>query len=321
MSGRGAGDGGFAATVAGMAILAPDPVSAAAPRLSIVVITWNEREELARCLEALAAHPAEGGQEVIVVDNASTDGTDEVLASHPEVRVLRNSENRGVTVARNQGLAVACGRYVAMLDSDAYVGPGALERLCAHLDDNPDVGMVGPELRYEDGSLQMSCRRVPSPMAVVANRLPSVAWLHEGRARRRYLMLDEPHDRTQDVEYLLGATMVFSREAARRIGGFDERFGFSTPGGYGFDDADWAVRLRRAGWRVVYLPAAKMVHGYRRRLAKQPVSRQSLGLAVSYLMLRVKHAGALARPSSSEGLAVVTGTGRAPFQVALYHEG
>jgi GT2 family glycosyltransferase len=290
------------------------------PRLSVVVITWNEREELARCLDALAAHPASGGQEVIVVDNASTDGTDAVLARHPRVRVIRNAENRGVTVARNQGLARARGRYVAMLDSDAYVGPGALERLCAHLDDNPDVGMVGPELRYEDGSLQMSCRRVPSPLAVIANRLPGVARLHGGRARRRYLMLDEPHDRTMDVEYLLGATMVFSREAAARIGRFDERFGFSTPGGYGFDDADWAVRLRRAGRRVVYLPAAKVVHGYRRRLAKQPVSRQSLGLALSYLMLRIKHAGALGRPASSEGLAVVAGAGRPAFQVALQHD-
>jgi GT2 family glycosyltransferase len=284
------------------------------------VITWNEREELARCLEALAAHSAEGGQEVIVVDNASTDGSDAVLARHPEVRVIRNAENRGVTVARNQGLAQARGRYVAMLDSDAYVGPGALERLCAHLDDNPDVGMVGPELRYEDGSLQMSCRRVPSPLAVVANRLPGVAWLHEGRARRRYLMLDEPHERTMDVEYLLGATMVFARDAAERIGRFDERFGFSTPGGYGFDDADWAVRMRRAGRRVVYLPAAKVVHGYRRRLAKQPVSRQSAGLAVSYLMLRLKHLGALGRAASSEGLAVVAGAGRPAFKVALQHD-
>ncbi len=291
------------------------------PRLSVVVITWNERDELARCLDALAAHPAEGGQEVIVVDNGSTDGTGAVLARHPGVRVIRNAENRGVTVARNQGLAAARGRHVAMLDSDAYVGPGALERLCAHLDENPDVGMVGPELRYEDGSLQMSCRRVPSPLAVLANRLPGVARLHHGRARRRYLMLDEPHDRTADVEYLLGATMVFSRSAAERIGRFDERFGFSTPGGYGFDDADWAVRMRRAGRRVVYLPDAKVVHGYRRRLAKQPVSRQSLGLAVSYLMLRVKHAGALGRPASSAGLTMIAGAGRAPFQMALQHQG
>ena len=290
------------------------------PRLSVVVITWNEREELARCLALLAAHPAEGGQEVIVVDNASTDGTDAVLAAHPGVRVIRNAENRGVTVARNQGLAAARGRYVAMLDSDAYVGPGALELLCAHLDENPDVGMVGPELRYEDGSLQMSCRRVPSPLAVVANRLPGVPRLHGGRARRRYLMLDEPHDRTREVEYLLGATMVFARAAADRIGRFDERFGFSTPGGYGFDDADWAVRMRRAGWRVVYLPAAKVVHGYRRRLAQQPVSRQSLGLALSYLMLRVKHLGALGRPASGDGLAALAGSGRPAFEVALQHE-
>lgn len=306
-------------------VLAADRASASAPpadaRLSVVVITWNERAELARCLDALAAHPAEGVQEVIVVDNGSTDGTDLVLRRHAgRVRVIRNADNRGVTAARNQGLAAARGEHVAMLDSDAYVGPGALERLCGHLDAHPAVGMVGPQLRYEDGTLQMSCRRVPSALAVVANRLPGVRRLHDHPSRRRYLMLDEPHDRTRDVEYLLGAAMVFRRDAARRIGAFDERFGFSTPGGYGFDDADWALRLRGAGWGVVYLPEAVVVHGYRRRLVRRPLSRQSLGLAASYAMLRLKHAGAAGRRETpalrAEGLA---GGRRDPLEAALDH--
>ena len=260
------------------------------PRLSAVVITWNEREDILRCLDALAASPPEGGLQVIVVDNGSEDGTVEAIGErHPEAELVRNPTNRGITVARNQGLRRAEGRYIAMLDSDAYARPGALERLCSFLDANPGVGMVGPRLVYEDGSLQMSCRRVPSLLAVLANRVEALQRVAGDRPRRRYLMLDDPHDRIMEVEYLLGAAMIFRHEAAAALGGFDERFGFSTPGGYGFDDADWALRMRRAGWRVAYLPDAVVQHGYRRRLVKRPLSRQSLGLVVSYAFLRLKH--------------------------------
>ncbi|WP_217921334.1 glycosyltransferase family 2 protein [Miltoncostaea oceani] len=262
------------------------------PRLSVVVISWNERPELERCLDALQRHPAGGGQEVIVVDNGSTDDTHAMLASRAGgVRVVANPDNRGVTVARNQGMRLCRGRIIAMLDSDAYVHPGALDLLCDHLDADPGVGLVGPRLLYEDGTLQESCRRVPSPVALLANRLPAFGRLHAGSARRRYLMIGEDHTRTMDVEYLLGAAMVFRRAVVERIGGFDERFGFSTPGGYGFDDADWALRVRAAGWRVTYVPDAVATHGYRRRLAGQPVSRAGLALGLSYLMLRLKHVG------------------------------
>jgi GT2 family glycosyltransferase len=255
-------------------------------RLSAVVITWNERPELERCLAALAEDPLGGDEngEVVVVDNGSTDGTSELLRERfPEARYLRNESNLGLGAARNQGLRAARGQYVAILDSDSYVTPGALESLCRVLDDHPDVGLVGPKLLYEDGTLQLSCRRIPSPLALVANRLTSVRWLREHPARRRYLMLDDPHDRTIDVDYLLGATLVVRRDVVLPLGGFDERIR------YGFDDADFALTLRGAGWRVVYHPEAVVVHGYRRRTVKQPLSRLSLALASSYVRMRLKH--------------------------------
>ena len=263
-------------------------------RLSVVVISWNEREELARCLEAVHTHPTEGGQEVIVVDNGSTDGTPELVRERfPSVQLVQNERNRGVTVARNQGLRQARGGYVAMLDSDAYVQPGALERLCRFLDEHPDVGLVGPKVLHEDGTVQMSCRRLPSLLGLLANRLTGVPWLRDHPARRRYLMLDAPHDKAMEVEYVLGATMVFRREAAAAMGGFDERIR------YGFDDADWALRFRGAGWRVVYLPTAVAVHSYRRRSARRPLSRHSLALAASYARLRLKHPRGSGRTASS----------------------
>lgn len=250
------------------------------------MISWNEREDLARCLTALETHPAQGGQQVVVVDNGSGDGTVEMLRAREGVELIANPRNRGAAAARNQGLRRCRGRYVCILDSDAYVHAGALESLCRLLDDDPAIGLVGPRLVFEDGTLQMSCRRVPSPLAVLANRLTRVGRLRDHPSRRRHLMLDEPHDAPMDVEYMLGATMMFRRAPVTRIGGFDERL---TTMGFGFEDADWALRFRHAGWRVVYSPAATVTHGYRRRLAARPLSHQNLGMVLSYALLRFKH--------------------------------
>jgi N-acetylglucosaminyl-diphospho-decaprenol L-rhamnosyltransferase len=269
-------------------------------RLTVVVVTCNERDDVVRCAESLYAHPPGGGQQVVVVDNGSTDGTVEALSERaPEAEIVTNQRNRGLTVARNQGLRRADGEYVAMLDSDTSVRAGTLETLCRYLDEHLEIGLVGPKLVFPDGSLQYSCRRFPTPMALVANRLTSVPGLAELPARRRYLMLDENHDREMAVDYVLGAAMVFRREAVAAIGEFDEHFGFSTPGGYGFDDADWALRFHRAGWGVAYVPAAVAEHRYRRRLAKRPFARQNLALAASYVRLRLKHRGAAWRPAST----------------------
>jgi len=254
-------------------------------RLSVVVLSWNEWPELSRCLAALAEHAVTGGQEVIVVDNGSTDGTPALVRERfPDVTLVANATNRGVSIARNQGMTLARGRMIAMLDSDAYVTEGALDRLCDLLEADPAAGMVGPQLRYEDGSLQLSCRRMPTFGALVANRLARAQRFRDHPARRRYLMSDEPHDRVMDVEYLLGAAMVFRREARQAIGGFDERIA------YGLDDCDWGLRMWAGGWRVVYLPTAVVVHHYRRRTARKPLSRQSIGLFTSYALVRRKAA-------------------------------
>lgn len=258
-------------------------------RLSVVIVTWNEMDDVVRCVAAAHRHPATGGQEVIVVDNGSTDGTAERVAElWPDVRLIRSPRNEGLTVGRNHGMRDARGDYVAMLDSDAWVRPGALETLCAVLDGDASIGLVGPKLVYEDGTLQLSCRRIPSPLAIMGNRVPALR-RPAARALRRYLMEDFDHRSRRDVDYVLGATMVFRRDPVRRIGGFDERFGFSTPGGYGFDDADWALRFRRQGYRVVYEPEAVVVHRYRRRLADRSLSRANLALAASYALMRAKH--------------------------------
>jgi GT2 family glycosyltransferase len=270
-----------------------------AVRLSVVVLAWNERDDLAGCLDALAAADVPGGLEVVVVDNGSTDGTPALLDATPWVRVVRNERNVGVAPGRNAGLAVAGGRDVGFLDSDTVVGPQTLRRLLDALDEDPGLGMVGPRLEYPDGTLQLSCRRVPGAAAVVANRAASVLGGRLARPARRYLMADAPHDRRMDVDYLLGAAMLLRGRAIREVGGFDPG---STPGGFGFDDLDVALSLWARGWRVAYVPDAVARHGYRRRLAERPMSAGTAHLARSLARVRRAHAGvrpAVTRPPRS----------------------
>ena len=259
--------------------------------LTAIVVSWNERDDLRRCLTSLRDHPA-GPQQVVVVDNGSEDGTAEMVRTHhPEAELLLNDRNRGLSAARNQAMRTARGRYIAVLDSDTVVTPEALSLLCKELELRPSVGMIGPRLVYPDGSLQLSCRRIPSPLALIANRLTGIDALARNRARRRHLMMDEPHDRPMEVDYMLGATLVFRRAVPARIGGFDQRMP------YGFEDADWALRIRKAGWGVLYLPEATVIHRYRRRTVEQPFSWQSASLLLSYGLLRVKHPRPARAPS------------------------
>lgn len=255
--------------------------------LSVVVLTWNERDQLRRCLDHLAANPPGRALEIIVVNNGSTDATGEMLArDFPHVHAIVNPRNRGVSIGRNQGMSRATGEYVAMLDSDAYVTPGALDTLCRFLDENPGVGLVGPRLEYDDGRLQLSCRRFPTPGAMVANRVGRLA---DRPSRRRHLMMDDPHDQTMDVEYVLGATMVFRAELGRSLGGFDEHIP------YGYDDADWAMRIWAGGWRVSYVPEAVVVHDYRRRGTRHVLSRHNVWISLSYCRARWTHRRVLRR--------------------------
>lgn len=238
----------------------------APPRLSTVVLcSAGEWPALERCLTAITAHPPRGGHEVIVVDNAAGVAAT-VNERFPAVRVLVNAENAGVGPGRNQGLEVAGGRLLSVLDSDAYVSAGALETLCAFLEANPTVGLVGPRLTYDDGSFQASRRRLPSCLAVAANRVGALERVGRG-AVDRYLMTGAPQDVTMEVDYVLGAAMVWRRPALpMRFAGIR----------YGFDDAEFCLRIRRHVGRVVWLPSATVVHGYRRRTVGTPVN----GMAV-----------------------------------------
>lgn len=252
------------------------------PEVSIIVIAHSVRDELERCFRSIERH-AGLPVEVILVDNASTDGTSEwVAGEHPSVRLIRLDENIGAA-ARDEALPLARGRYTMFLDSDAVLTQDALPTMVAALDHHPDWGLVGPRLVYDDGSLQLSCRRFPPLLLPLLRRPPLDRFLEGSAPVRRHLMADDDHGRTRAVLYVIGACQLFRTTLARRVGEFDRRTFL------GWSDADWCLRIRAAGGEVVYLPEATVVHSYRRLTTRRPVSRAAWRQLGSHLRFQLKY--------------------------------
>jgi N-acetylglucosaminyl-diphospho-decaprenol L-rhamnosyltransferase len=244
--------------------------TASDPDLTVVVIAHDVRDEVLTCLESLERHQGGVRYHAVLVDNASRDGTaDAVRERHPDVEVVRLDTNEGLP-ARNHGLRRARGRHRMFIDSDAAVTPGALPTLVETLDEDPGIGLVGPRLVHDDGSLQLSCRRYPPLLLPVLRRPPLGRFFEDGPTIRHHLMADAPYDRPRDVEYVLGACMVFSEAAQRAAGEIDERIWF------GHDDADWSFKIRLAGLRIRFDPRATVIHRYRRTSASNPLSMHSV---------------------------------------------
>lgn len=247
------------------------------PDLTVIVIGHDVRDEVLTCLSSLRCHAGDLMLQVIYVDNGSRDASaDAVEAAFPEVEVVRRPTNEGVP-ARNHGLRRARGRHRLFLDSDTAVTEGALQAMVGVLDADLRVGLVGPRLVHADGRPQLSARRYPPLMLPVLRRPPLERFLGDGATVRRHLMADDQPLPRRRVEYVLGACQMFRAEAQAVAGEIDDAIW------YGPDDADWCMAIRSAGFDVVYLPDATVVHEYRRSTAARPVSR----LAVRHLSAHV----------------------------------
>lgn len=260
--------------------------------VSAIVVSWNVADYLRRCLESLRAEASLGALscEVIVVDNASTDGTVDVLrSSFPEVRLLENRENQGFTRANNQGMAVASGTYLLLINPDAELLPGSLGAMVGYLDGHPDVGVLGPQLLNTDGSHQSSRRRFPTLATAFVESTVLQGYFPNARVLRRYYCLDLPPDRPQEVDWLVGACLLVRRRAVEQVGVFDEQFFMYS------EELDWSYRMKKAGWRVVYLPEAQVVHHYGKS-SSQDLPHQHIRFQDSKCRYFAKHHG---RPAAA----------------------
>ncbi len=226
------------------------------PVLSITIVNFNKGSFLLACLDSLYKTAGDISLEVIVVDNNSSDGTGEILPTlYPGVRLILNSANLGFARATNQALALARGSFILLLNPDTVVMEGALQTLVDFLKANPGVGAVGPQMVGPDGAIQLSCRRFPGySTALFGHYSLLTRWFPRNRFSRRYLLSDWDHAETREVDWISGACLMTRREVLERVGFLDEQFFLFN------EDVDWCKRVREAGWKVVYLPAARVVH-------------------------------------------------------------
>jgi N-acetylglucosaminyl-diphospho-decaprenol L-rhamnosyltransferase len=227
------------------------PVPAA--DLSIIIVSWNTRALLLRCLMALPAATDGLRVETIVVDNGSTDGTPEaVRAQFPTVQLIEPGRNLGFAGGNNRGLAAAAGRMVCLLNPDTEPRPGALAALVACLDAQPTVGAAGPRLLNPDGSEQAVGFRFPTLAQIALDFFALGGRFAASRLNGRYP--HQPRDRAFPIDFPLGACIVARREAVAATGPLDEGYFMYS------EEVDWCRRLRAAGWEIVCLPTAEVVH-------------------------------------------------------------
>jgi N-acetylglucosaminyl-diphospho-decaprenol L-rhamnosyltransferase len=223
--------------------------------LSVSVVSYRTPEHLRQCLSALERERTAIDLDVTVVDNASGDGSVEMVADHfPWVRLICNDRNRGFGAAHNQALRAAGGRYLLILNSDATPTSGALRTLVEFMDEHPEVAVAGPRLRYPNGSVQQSRRRFPTLATLLLESTQLQRFSPHNLVLRRYYVADRSDDEPQEVDWLVGACLCVRASAAARVGLFDERFFMYS------EELDWCRRFRAAGWRIAFVPGAEVTH-------------------------------------------------------------
>jgi GT2 family glycosyltransferase len=259
------------------------------PEVSVIIVNWNTRDLLRGCLASVIAE-TRASHEIIVIDNASTDGSMEMVAGEfPGATLIANADNRGFAAANNQGLAVARGKHVLLLNPDTFVLDGAIDTLLAWLATRPDVGCAGCQVLEGPGVIQQTSFADPGPLNLAIVELG----LH--RLWRWLPLFGRPSyrdwDRTteRDVDVVSGMCMLVPRNVLETVGPLDEAFFVYA------EEADWCRRIRKAGWRCVFAPVAQIIHlDGGGKSTVQIKSRMHVQMQKSHLIYVRKHEGVFA---------------------------
>ena len=221
--------------------------------ISVCIVNWESTEYLLRCLDSIARDPPTRGVEIEVADNGTRGfKVAEIAALFPEVRWLLNAYNEGYARANNEAVSWTSGEYIMLLNPDTEVTSEALDRLAAFLDQHPEVAAVAPKLVLPDGRTQRSCRGFPDPCPLFWETM-GLARLFPNRFGR-YRLRDFDHESTRPVDQPMFSAVMIRREAWEQVAPLDERFPIF------FNDVDWCMRAKEAGWQIWFLAEATVIH-------------------------------------------------------------
>lgn len=256
---------------------------------SVVIVSWNVRDALRECLRSVFVSENASKIEVFVVDNASSDGSAEMMAKEfPSVRLIANKENRGFATACNQAIRLSMGSKILLLNPDCALRPLALASLELFILGHPKAGVVGGRLYGENGGIQKSVRRLPDliSQAAILLKLPHI--FSNMPPIKHYLAEDHNYNKSSAVSQVMGAFFAIPRQVLADVGLFDEKFFLW------FEEVDFCKRVKEAGYEVYYTPLAEAVHkggasfNQLQSYSKQKIWNQSLGIYMR------KHHGFLA---------------------------
>ena len=256
--------------------------------ITVIIVNWNTKNLLCDCLTSVYKTLADLSFEIIVVDNASSDGSVAMLQKHyPQIRVIANSENRGFGAANNQGFAQMKGRYALLLNTDAVLTEGAAQKLLAFAERHLDAAIVCGQLLNADGSKQNSVAAFPTLLTLAANTS-----LLEYLFPNKYPSKRYQHREPVEVESAIGACMLIRKKALDEVSFFDERYFFF------FEETDLAYAMRQAGWRIWHVPDARIYHLQGQSIGRNANSRIEFYRS-RYQFLRKWHSRAYYRSASA----------------------
>lgn len=223
--------------------------------ISIIIVTWNSEHEIHRCLGSIYNIGLENELEVIVVDNNSADNTCSIIQNNfPQVKLIKNHDNLGFTIACNQGITASKEKYILLLNPDTEVNEDALTKLKEYLDERAEVGAVAPQLLNEDGSIQYSCRTFPKywDMFCELTLLSTIFSKSETFARWKMQYFD--HNHTCEVDQPMAAALLIRKNVLDKAENMDERFLMF------FNDVDLCKKIKNNNYKIIFYSEAKITH-------------------------------------------------------------
>ncbi len=254
-------------------------------KLSIIIVSWNVREDLLKCIRSIKKNRPSFSFEIIIIDNASTDGTIGMIQKHfSEIKLIINHDNRGFAAANNQGLKISQGEYILFLNPDTILHPKSLDILVEFMDTNEDVGACGPKLLNADGSTQNSVRCFPSFRGAL-HRHTAFKFLGIFKGQyKKWVMHDFNNDKQIDIDQVMGAALMIKKSIIEKVGIMDERFFMY------YEEVDLCYRIKQAGWRIIFKPEAVITHLGGGSSGQIPVSKRIMAMT-SLIKFFKKHRG------------------------------